>query len=87
MAFIVNGNLSLVDAPDALKKRHGKRTVSVEYLNGSPRAMRREFPLDGLGANDDFIRTLREAERVETIHTQETTLENIFIDVTGERLT
>lgn len=87
VAFIVNGNLSLVDAPDALKKRHGKRTVSVEYLNGSPRAMRREFPLDGLGANDDFIRTLREAERVETIHTQETTLENIFIDVTGERLT
>lgn len=87
VAFIIGGKLALVDAPDALKKRHGKRSVSVEYLNGSPNAMRREFPLDGLGDNADFIQTLKAAERIETIHTQETTLENIFIDVTGERLT
>ncbi len=87
VGFIVAGRLPLVDAPDTLKRQHGKRSVSVEYVNGGPTIARAEFPLDGLGDNTDFIRTLQEAERVETIHTQETTLENIFIDVTGERLT
>jgi fluoroquinolone transport system ATP-binding protein len=87
VAFIVNGKLVLVDAPETLKRTHGQRRVTVEYVNGEPKSVRAEFPLDGLGANEDFIRTLQEAERVETIHTQETTLENIFIAVTGERLT
>ncbi len=87
VGFIVNGNLALVDAPETLKRQHGKRSVSVEYVNGGTSTAHAEFPLDGLGTNEDFIRTLREAKRVETIHTQETTLENIFIEVTGERLT
>ncbi len=87
VAFIVDGNLALIDAPHTLKRQHGKRSVSVEYVNGSAGTATAEFPLDGLGTNQDFIRTLRDAQRVETIHTQETTLENIFIEVTGERLT
>lgn len=86
VAFIVDGKLALVDAPDALKRQHGKRSVSVEYVNGGAGTATAEFSLDGLGTNQDFIRTLRDAQRVETIHTQETTLENIFIEVTGERL-
>ncbi len=87
VAFIVDGHLVLVDAPQTLKRTHGQRNVTVEYVNGGPSTVQAEFPLDGLGTNEDFIRTLREAQRVETIHTQETTLENIFIEVTGERLT
>lgn len=85
VAFIVNGVLPLVDAPAALRKRYGKRSVTVEYQNGSG-PQHRDFPLDDLGHNADFIETLRAADYIETIHTQETTLEKIFIDVTGERL-
>ena len=33
-----------------------------------------------------FINLLKSANRLETIHTQETTLENIFIEVTGQEL-
>ena len=46
-----------------------------------------EVPLDGLGDNTDFFNLLKTAGRLETIHTQETTLENIFIEVTGQELT
>jgi fluoroquinolone transport system ATP-binding protein len=77
----------VIDAPAALKKQYGKRNVQVEYLNGTEEVAQQEFPLDGLGDNADFFHLLKSARRVETIHTQETTLENIFIQVTGEELT
>ena len=83
VAFIVDGQIRLVDAPKALKLRHGSRTVKVEYLNG--RAVVKEFPLDGLGQHEEFLRILRE-EAIETIHSEEASLESIFIQVTGQRL-
>ncbi|MEM6529710.1 MAG: AAA family ATPase, partial [Chloroflexota bacterium] len=87
VAFIINGKLALIDAPQTLKRQYGKRTVSVEYMNGSASTICEEFPLDDLGSNAQFFNTLQNATHIETIHTQETTLENIFIEVTGERLT
>ena len=87
VAFITAGKISVIDAPSVLKKRYGKRNVRVEYLNGSQEIQQREFPLDHLGDNRDFIQLLRSAQHIETIHTQETTLENIFIEVTGQELT
>lgn len=86
VAFITAGSISVIDAPSVLKKRHGKRIVQVEYSNGSHDVMHQEFPLDGLGENADFIGLLQSAGHIETIHTQETTLENIFIEVTGQEL-
>lgn len=89
VAFITEGDLRVVDAPGVLKKRYGKRSVAVEYVErgGDPSDVRaREFPLDGLGDNEEFVRLLQSAQRLETIHTQETTLENIFIQVTGREL-
>ena len=84
VAFIVNGEIRLVESPHDLKLAHGARTVVVEYgLGGSPG--RREFPLDGLGDNADFLALLREAT-VHTLHTQEATLEDVFLRVTGHSL-
>ena len=84
VAFIVNGEIRLVESPYDLKLAHGARTVVVEYgLDGS--FGRREFPLDGLGANADFLALLREAT-VQTLHTQEATLEDVFLSVTGHSL-
>ena len=87
VAFITAGNISVIDAPSALKKQYGKRRVRVEYLNHTADLQVQEFPLDGLGDNDAFINLLQSARRVETIHTQESTLEKIFIAVTGQELT
>lgn len=86
VAFITNGHLTLIDAPSALKKQYGKRTVTVAYTNGRDTFQQAEFPLDSLGQNTSFLETLRN-NHIETIHTQETTLENIFIQLTGEALT
>ena len=86
VAFITAGNISVINAPNTLKKQYGKRNVTVAYLNGSTAIQQKEFPLDGLGDNNEFIHLLKSAQRLETIHTQETTLENIFIEVTGQEL-
>lgn len=87
VAFITSGTINVIDAPSALKKRYGQRTVQVEYVDGTPEMRQQDFPLDGLGDNADFLRLLQSASRIETIHTQETTLENVFIEVTGQGLT
>ena len=87
VAFITAGNISLIDAPKALKKHYGRRVIDVEYINGASEIQHQEFPLDGLGDNQDFIALLKAAGRLETVHTQETTLEKIFIGVTGQELT
>lgn len=84
VAFITDGLIQLIDTPRELKLRYGKRLVRVEYgTNGA--AKNSEFPLDELADNADFLTLLRR-EHVQTIHTQETTLENIFIKVTGRAL-
>jgi fluoroquinolone transport system ATP-binding protein len=84
VAFLVDGQIRLIDSPRALKLRHGRRTVSVEYEREG-RSERREFPLDGLGEDPEFLGLLR-AGGVRTIHTQEATLEDIFLRVTGRSL-
>ncbi len=83
IAFIVNGKIVLIDSPKALKLQYGRRRVRVEYLNGTVRE--EEFPLDGIGSNASFLRILRE-EYVQAIHTEEATLDDIFIKVTGTSL-
>ncbi|MFN8373781.1 MAG: ABC transporter ATP-binding protein [Anaerolineae bacterium] len=84
VAFIIDGEIKLIDTPRALKLRYGKRSVRVEYgVNGH--AQSTDYALEGLAENTDFLTVLR-SEHVQTIHTQETTLENIFIQVTGRTL-
>jgi fluoroquinolone transport system ATP-binding protein len=85
VAFIVDGEISLIDSPRALKLNYGHRSVRVEYLEND-RTEFQVFSLDGLGENSDFLDLLR-INPIETIHTQEATLEDIFIQVTGRSLT
>ena len=86
VAFITAGSIGVIDAPAALKKRYGQRAVRVEYLNGAADILHRDFPLDGLIENPEFVALMRSGSRIETIHTQESTLDNIFIEVTGQEL-
>ncbi len=86
VAFITAGQITVIDAPAVLKKRHGQRAVRVEYLDGAADILHRDFPLDGLIENPEFVALMRSGSRIETIHTQESTLDNIFIEVTGQEL-
>jgi len=64
VAFIVDGQIRLIDRPRELKLRYGQARVRVEYrsVNGSES---REFPLAGLGDNAGFLDLLRRDETAE----------------------
>jgi fluoroquinolone transport system ATP-binding protein len=84
VAFIIDGEISLIDSPRALKLQHGKRLVRIEYQeDGSIK--QQEFSLENLGDSSAFLQLLK-TKKIETIHSQEATLEDIFITVTGRRL-
>ena len=84
VAFLIEGRIALIDAPRELKVRYGEPRVRVEFADRS--VDMGEFPLTGLADNASFLTALREPS-LQTIHTQETSLENIFIRVTGQELT
>lgn len=83
VGFIIDGKLKLIDQPKKLKLKYGERKVRVEYTNGQ--AFTKEFALDNLGNNDEFLNILR-SEKIDSIHSEEATLEDIFIKVTGRSL-
>jgi fluoroquinolone transport system ATP-binding protein len=84
VAFMVDGRIACIDSPRALKLRHGERSVRVEYQSGD-RATHADYPLDGLAENAAFHQVLRDCD-VQTIHTREATLADVFIRVTGRAL-
>lgn len=86
VAFITAGNIDVIDAPSALKKRYGKRELQVESRTGDAKPVVQNFPLDGLAENEGFMQLLQSGVHLETVHSQETTLEKIFIEVTGQHL-
>ncbi len=84
VGFIVDGRLELVESPRDLKLRHGKKIVKVEYLKDTALSSE-EFNLVDLAENTKFHSLLRSGS-VQTIHTAEATLDDIFIKVTGRQL-
>ncbi len=84
VAFIIDGKIALIDSPRSLKLQNGKRSVRVEY--GMAERTAKEFDLDDLGNNTAFLQLLQQ-ETIQTIHTEEATLEDVFIKVTGRSLT
>ncbi|MFA6647374.1 MAG: ABC transporter ATP-binding protein [Candidatus Izemoplasmatales bacterium] len=84
VAFIVNGEIKEIDSPRNLKIRYGKRTVKVEYKEDN-QIKSKEYPLTEISENRDFIDIIKSKD-IETIHSGETTLEDIFIKVTGVNL-
>jgi fluoroquinolone transport system ATP-binding protein len=84
VAFIVDGTLELIDTPTRLKHQFGRRRLKIEYHEGD-QTRQAEFDLDALSENEAFQTVLRE-HRIETMHSQETTLEQVFIEATGHRL-
>jgi fluoroquinolone transport system ATP-binding protein len=84
VAFMVDGHIAAIDTPRNFRLRHGAPTVRVEY-RAADGVVQREFPLERIGADPDFIELLRRGQ-VETIHTREASLDDVFVAVTGGRL-
>jgi fluoroquinolone transport system ATP-binding protein len=84
VAFIVDGNIELIDRPRDLKIKYGKRTVRVEYGDLAD-LKSEEYPLEELDQNVEFLKRIGSPE-LQTIHSQETTLDQIFMEVTGRKL-
>lgn len=86
VAFVTDGNLRAIDKPSNFKKQYGKRFVDVEYIGASKKPETANFSMDNLGQNQAFIDLLNSGQHIETIHSEETTLENVFIELTGQEL-
>lgn len=85
VAFINAGKIATIDEPAKLKAQYGKRSVRVDY-HDDQKLISQEFALDGIGENPEFLALLSNSAAIERIHTQETTLDHIFIEVTGQEL-
>jgi len=81
VAFMANGEITEIDTPKNLKLKYGERKVEVEYRDGEE-VKRESFELDSLKDDDSFINIIKTRE-ILTIHSKETTLDDIFIKVTG----
>lgn len=84
VAFMVDGRIALIDSPRALKLRYGQAQVRVEYRDGA-QISSAHFPLAGLGHNPEFLELAR-CDSIQTMHSQEATLDDIFVQVAGKSL-
>ena len=86
VAFVVDGRIVALDTPAELKIARSQRLVRVRVPRRQrPAARRREFAMDGL-ADDPAFHTLLRDHHVETIHSREASLDDVFVEVTGRRL-
>jgi fluoroquinolone transport system ATP-binding protein len=86
VAFVVDGKIVAMDTPAEMKIARSQRLVRVEYRGDNGGLDAAEFPMDGLADDAAFDAVLRN-HQVETIHSREASLEDVFVEVTGRRLT
>jgi fluoroquinolone transport system ATP-binding protein len=86
VGFIIDGELKLIDSPRNLKLQYGEKFVEVEYTEGNDEQVEKETL--SLIKEQDKIRLndIISKGNIQTMHTKEATLEEIFIRVTGRGL-
>lgn len=77
VAFIHEGKIIETSTPRDLKLKYGKRIVNVEYL-AKGKTENKSFNLDEIGKDKEFLQILKN-EKIETLHSGETNLNDIFI--------
>ncbi|HZK09892.1 MAG TPA: ABC transporter ATP-binding protein, partial [Clostridia bacterium] len=84
VAFIVDGEIKLIDSPESLKLKYGDQLVDIKYVENKELV---EKTLSLVVQEDKkALQDIIETKEVQTIHTKEATLEEIFIKVTGREL-
>lgn len=85
VGFINKGKIVALDTPHALKQKYGKRAVKIEVEQPDGSLATREVILDEQGTSR-ALQAVFDQERVITVHSEEATLEDIFIEITGRTL-
>lgn len=84
VAFIVDGEVKLIDSPKTLKLAHGEQLVEVEYgMNGD---LVSETFSTVQETDKQRLQAVIANNQIQSMHTKEATLEEIFIKVTGRGL-
>jgi ABC-2 type transport system ATP-binding protein len=81
VAFLSQGRIVALDTPQELKLRYGQRTATVLLTDRSERTIQLDTPADAAQL-DQWMRD----EQVLTIHSNEGTLEDVFIALAGRPL-
>jgi ABC-2 type transport system ATP-binding protein len=81
VAFLSEGRIVALDKPNNLKTAHGSNEVNVTLNNGESLSI----ALDGPGAGNELQQLLNNGH-VRTLHSAEATLEEVFIQLAGRRL-
>lgn len=84
VAFIVDGKIRLIDSPKQLKLKYGEKLVEVEYIKEGEQTIEK-FSTVLEEDKDKLIEVIKKYD-IQTMHTKEATLEEIFIKVTGRGL-
>jgi fluoroquinolone transport system ATP-binding protein len=84
IAFLHDGTIAACDTPRALKLMHGERSVKVEHRQNGVLSAETLF----LDDPDDrsYLASLTREGDIETLHSQEATLDAIFVKLTGKEL-
>lgn len=84
VAFVVSGRIAAIGSPRELMLGTGRPSLLVEHRDGGATRSER-FALDG-GPDRSRLLDLLRRGTVETLHTDEPTLADVFVMVTGRRL-
>ncbi len=84
VAFIIDGEIKLIDTPKHLKLQYGQKLVDIEYIEDGNIIKETIKTADETDRNK--LAELIKKHDIQTMHTKEATLEEIFIQVTGRGL-
>ena len=84
VAFLDQGKIAAMDTPRNLKLRYGTDAVKAEYLDGG--VVRVEVLSPSKAGERERLHRLIDSGTVQTLHSMEATLAQIFIDLTGRGL-
>jgi len=84
VGFMNEGRIVALDTPDDLKHQYGKRVLKIRYRSGE-KITERELSLEDPQTGREVDRILAQHD-VRDMHTEEATLEDVFIHFTGRKL-
>ena len=85
VAFMNKGQIVALDTPHNLKQQYGKRALKAKVASEDGKLEDREVIMD-TQETDKAVQELFAKEKVVTVHSEEATLEDIFIKITGRGL-
>lgn len=84
VAFIIDGKIHLIDTPKNLKLRYGQKLIDIEYVKNDKVVKETLKTIDE--KDKKRIGEIVAKYDIQTMHSKEATLEEIFIEVTGRGL-